>query len=350
MRFYHLMLVMFVSLLMATPVALGQRRKQLSVGDPAPGLDVAEWVKGEFDPAEAEVYVVEFWATWCGPCKKSIPHLTELQETYGQDGLSIIGITSEDLEIVEPFVRKQGSNMEYAVGIDHRGATERAWMKAAGKNGIHTAFVVDRGGSIQFIGHPLSEEFESVLAKVMTGRYDQAKEEKARPLIEAARRNLKGRNWQQADLQFEEARKIDPVIFADLYIEQFKSMLLHRGEPEMAYLWATGVLKDRQQDDPELLTWFADTVVNDPDIPDANRDLDFALLAALRAMENAKREGDPKYLSVMATVKFHRGEIEEAIAFQKKAYFAASELKKPPYKQALDNYRRQMQRQAVSSQ
>ena len=62
-----------------TSVAVAQR-KQLSVGDPAPGLDIDMWVKGEEVSIESgKVYVIDFWATWCVPCRRSIPHLSELQ-------------------------------------------------------------------------------------------------------------------------------------------------------------------------------------------------------------------------------------------------------------------------------
>jgi thiol-disulfide isomerase/thioredoxin len=66
----------------------------LNIGDPAPQLVVKEFVKGspvtQFKPGS--VYVVEFWATWCGPCKTSIPHLTELQKKYG-DKVTFVGVS-----------------------------------------------------------------------------------------------------------------------------------------------------------------------------------------------------------------------------------------------------------------
>src|SRR2546426_245088 len=58
--------------------------KLLNITDPAPELKVAKWIKGEpvARLAPGGIYVIEFWATWCGPCKQAIPHITELAEKY----------------------------------------------------------------------------------------------------------------------------------------------------------------------------------------------------------------------------------------------------------------------------
>jgi thiol-disulfide isomerase/thioredoxin len=59
-----------------------------------PPLKVAKWIKGKpvqrFEPGK--VYVVEFWATWCGPCRRSIPHLTELAKKF-KGKVTFIGVS-----------------------------------------------------------------------------------------------------------------------------------------------------------------------------------------------------------------------------------------------------------------
>jgi thiol-disulfide isomerase/thioredoxin len=88
------------------------------VGDKAPALGVSNWVKGKkverFE--KGSVYVIDFWATWCGPCLESIPHLTELQKKYGGE-LEIVGLNvwENAPEKVPAFVEKMGANMGYAV-------------------------------------------------------------------------------------------------------------------------------------------------------------------------------------------------------------------------------------------
>ena len=72
---------------------------------------VGKWLKGE--PVSAfvggRVYVVEFWATWCGPCKRAIPHLTGLQQKYRAD-VTVIGVSVWEPrpDEVGPFVARKG--------------------------------------------------------------------------------------------------------------------------------------------------------------------------------------------------------------------------------------------------
>ncbi|MBN2130013.1 MAG: TlpA family protein disulfide reductase, partial [Sedimentisphaerales bacterium] len=132
----------------------------LRVGMPAPALKVAKWFKGE--PVEklepGKIYVVEFWATWCGPCKVTIPHLTELAHKHAEK-VTFIGVsvwerpeekTDEAIfALVEPFVKDMGEKMDYHVaaeGVDQTMAN--TWMRAADRSGIPCAFIVGADGKI----------------------------------------------------------------------------------------------------------------------------------------------------------------------------------------------------------
>ena len=67
------------------------------LGDPAAPLQIAEWVKGKPVDLAADkgkkIFVVEFWATWCGPCRASIPHLTEMQKKFKDKNVVFIGVS-----------------------------------------------------------------------------------------------------------------------------------------------------------------------------------------------------------------------------------------------------------------
>ncbi|MDA0660572.1 MAG: TlpA disulfide reductase family protein [Planctomycetota bacterium] len=78
----------------------------LGVGDPAPSLDVGRWMLGEpiSDFVSGHVYVIDFWATWCGPCLRTIPHLSDLQSQYA-DRITVIGITDESEREVREFLQ-----------------------------------------------------------------------------------------------------------------------------------------------------------------------------------------------------------------------------------------------------
>ncbi len=343
-----LSLGLLLAVVCSTSSAFAQRSRSLKVGSPAPGLNV-EWVKGEFNPSDAEVYVVEFWATWCAPCRKSIPHLTKLQEEFQEDGLTIVGISvDQDTELVEPFVKRQGMKMGYTVGIDNRNRTKRAWMEAAGLKGIPSVFIVDREGIIQYIGNPLSDSFDEVLVKVLAGRYNLKKQIEAAPSIEAAESYRIGNSWAEAAKAYDNAIKIDNIVFAELYLEQFKMLLIDKEDPDGAYAFINKVIIDRGSDDPELLTWIAKYIAEDEEISESNRRMDVAMNAAKTAHTFARRKTDPIYLSTIAFVHFNSGDIDKAIEWQRKAYFAAREKNKATYKFDLDRYQNEKQRIVAS--
>ena len=148
---------------------------KLKVGDPAPPLKVTKWLYGEkvksLEPGQ--VYVVEFWATWCGPCLQMMPHLGDLQEEYRSKGVTMIGFTceaSDREEKVAKFVEKRGAKLGYTFAFAKDSETNDAYMKASGQNGIPCSFVVDKEGKIAYIGHPLF--LDVVLPKVLDGTWD----------------------------------------------------------------------------------------------------------------------------------------------------------------------------------
>lgn len=92
--------------------------------------------------------IVEFWATWCPPCRKSIPHLNEISKKYKEKGLVVVGITDEDKATVEKF--RKGMPMEYNVALD-----DGSLGKKLGITGIPHAFVLDKEGKVAWHGHPM---------------------------------------------------------------------------------------------------------------------------------------------------------------------------------------------------
>src|SRR5687767_6900738 len=82
----------------------------LAIGWGAPVVSVKEWIHGgPVDMAAGKgknIYVVEFWATWCGPCREAIPHVSELQKKYKDRGVVFIGLTDEAPSVVKGFVQK----------------------------------------------------------------------------------------------------------------------------------------------------------------------------------------------------------------------------------------------------
>lgn len=152
---------------------------ELSIGSKAPELAIAKFVKGDSVSGfeSGQVYVVEFWATWCGPCIAAFPHLSELQKEHAGK-VQFIGVNvwegvddqAERIEKVEKFVAAQGDRMSYTVAVEAGSAMADTWMKPAAQNGIPAAFIVDGTGHIAWVGHPAT--IEEPLEHVIAGEFD----------------------------------------------------------------------------------------------------------------------------------------------------------------------------------
>jgi cytochrome c biogenesis protein CcmG/thiol:disulfide interchange protein DsbE len=127
-------------------VASGAVGGGLKPGSPAPGFSLTDITGRRLDLASyrGKVVLLDFWATWCGPCRKEIPRFVEMQEEYGPRGLQILGISLDDsAEPVRGFYREL--KMNYPVALGDAALAE----KYGGVLGLPTAFLIGRDGRIR---------------------------------------------------------------------------------------------------------------------------------------------------------------------------------------------------------
>ncbi|TWU45789.1 Thiol-disulfide oxidoreductase ResA [Novipirellula aureliae] len=187
-----------------------QETKLLTIGSDAPALDVEHWIhdgEGQFGQVTefetGKVYVVEFWATWCGPCIASMPHIVELQKKYADQGVQIVSVSSEPIATIDKFFKREVPGMRvpreevdeegdeeegdeedktrpvtyeeltssYCLTTDPDRSTSDDYMKAAGQNGIPCAFIVGKDSKIEWIGHPM--RMDNVLEAVVNDSWDR---------------------------------------------------------------------------------------------------------------------------------------------------------------------------------
>ena len=160
-----LLSVSFTTALVADekPAAAKQIWAKSVLGQEAPKLVVEKWLTAEPDTKDKFV-LIDFWATWCGPCRKAIPELSKFQKQFA-DKLVVIGISDETEEKVRGMTSPA---MEYASAIDLQGRMK----KQLEVKGIPHVIVVDPKGIVRWEGFPLlggheltEEVLKGILAK-----------------------------------------------------------------------------------------------------------------------------------------------------------------------------------------
>lgn len=160
---------------------LKKREKQyLLLGEPAPALaSVAQWLTADAKPLadlRGKVVLIDFWATWCGPCYKTFPLLSQWQSELQNDGLVVLGLTRfygqangskmeepQEIEYLREFRTQQ--DMKYEVVVS-RDMTNQVNYDALA---LPTAVLIDRKGIIRYLetGTGKEEELERTMRKLL---------------------------------------------------------------------------------------------------------------------------------------------------------------------------------------
>lgn len=287
-RILPILLILLTSTVMAGEKPAEKDKSQAKIGDPATKLKGLQWIKG--GPVELKkdnIYVVEFWATWCPPCRVSIPHLTKLQKKFKSKKVTFIGISNESADKVKPFVKDKGDVMDYVVAIDPQRKISNGYMKAYKQRGIPTAFIVDQKLCVVWVGHPMSD-LETVLEEVVAGKFDAK--------AYAAKKELEKKRDAMAKAAMRE------------YFEVIK-----KDATDKAKTAAKTIIENGSS---QLLNAFAWRVLTEVD--PARQDLPVALEAATKANTMTKGK-NAAILDTFALALFKNGKVARAIEIQKEA-------------------------------
>ena len=320
-----------VDSLAAQGAAGNQASTGLGIGDPNPGLTLAKYVKGEAveTPLEDEVTVVEFWATWCGPCLAGMPHISELQKEYG-DEVRFIGVTREEESVVTKFLASTGPGgktwdevITYRLALDENDWTNNAYMRAANQNGIPCAFIVGRDGVVEWIGHPGG--IDEPLKQIVDGKWDReaaVKEFEQQVMLEQVAQKINGmvgsENWDAALKLLDEMQKSTGK---SANLLRYRMTILTMAERNDEASKVRAELVELAWDDASMLNgiaWETATAEN-------ATDLELALKAAQRATE-IRENKDAAILDTVARCHYELGNLDEAIKLQKLAVDADSSI------------------------
>ncbi|SFD87041.1 Thiol-disulfide isomerase or thioredoxin [Chitinophaga sp. CF118] len=252
---YFRSIILLAGCMILATMTFAQDKVTLKIGDTAPELKYAKWIKGT--PVKAYkkdyLYVFEFWATWCGPCKAAMPHLSELAKKY-KDKATFTGINiwektgdkpyESSLPSVIKFVNSVGDKMAYNVAADNNEQhMAKKWMIAAGQNGIPATFLL-KDGKIIWIGHPMA--LDSIMEAVIDGKYDmEAYKQKFEGMtvksealmakfkaLEPIQKAFQAKEYDKATAMIDTSDATDPYVGMQLKALRFQILIGQKKESE----------------------------------------------------------------------------------------------------------------------
>ena len=305
-----------VATTLVVPAAFAQKPGDAVTPD---ALGKAEWITGTAPAAwePGKLYILECWATWCGPCIAAIPHVDELYDKYQEKGLRVVGMNvwEDGKDKVAGFVKTKGDGMSYPVAYVGKGGDfENTWLKPAGVRGIPHAFVV-KDGKVLLTTHPMQltePVIEGLLAggdaeaKALEGiKTAQKKQEETGKVMQAFRqasmkKEIAGMEQAIADLKAldAESRYLDTMGFEVLLAKKDWT----GAETAMTKLEGDPML-------PMLVSSTARELAKDPEAPAG-----FRKSVATRFAADLEKRPQPSLFHTLAKLQWSLGEKEEAVA------------------------------------
>jgi thiol-disulfide isomerase/thioredoxin len=326
----------------------------IKIGDAPPALQVGKWAQGEpvtgFE--KGKTYIVEFWATWCGPCRVSIPHLNEIHQKFKDKGLVVIGqdCWENDETLVAPFIKKMGDKMTYRVALDDKegnpkGKMAENWMLAAGQNGIPTAFIVNPDGVLAWIGHPMNLN-DGIIASIIDRTFDIQKaaaaflnQGKINALQQAFGKGIQNKDWAAAEEAVAELEKVgDKDEAREMRVYLLSSKRDYKGAYEVleAIHPKSGAPKPSNQVAQAFNQFAWGIAIDEAATPE---DLALGSKAAERGIALAE-DGGAAILDTQARLLFRSNKRDEAIQTEEKALKLAPTELKAELEQTLASYRK----------
>ena len=333
-------------------VATQTANAKLTIGDPAPQLQTGKWIQG--DPVKkfdaGHVYIVEFWATWCGPCVASIPHLNDLAQKFKDKGLIVIGQDVWDTDDAVPaFVKKMGDKMTYRVALDDKRQDAEGfmaahwWKRHTDNHGIPNAFIINKEGA-----HRMDWASDGIERKTdRGGPGGQVRHREIRGGIRKTatrgskiavrpKKSVLGHRWKEmvrGTSALDELLAKFPQFQASFTATRFEILL---GQKKFAEAWNFAETNGNAHPSN---AWLQNALAWDIVAPETleQRNLDLAGKLAERANQAAGGK-DASILDTLARVQFMSGRKKEAVATEQKAVDAAPDEQKISFRKSLTSY------------